>query len=122
MNLLTYFLIIAMSVSLTASAYAQSFEHDHCNHEYIYNDDATLQTLKECEDKADAKELRNTLYVLGGIVVLGIAIYALTTDYSEASLMESAHSLLDEKMMPKVSYDADTKTTHFGWTIPLGEQ
>ena len=126
MKLLTYFLAIAMSVSLVAPVYAQDFDNEDCNERFI-NDPAgyheSIQNLKDCEDKADSKALKNTLYVLGGLAVVGVFIYIISsTNNSEASLMESARSLLNEKVIPKISYDADTETTHFGWTIPVGEQ
>ena len=126
MKLLTYFLSIAMSVSFVAPVYAQDFDNEDCNERFI-NDPAgyheSIQNLKDCEDKADSKALRNILYVLGGLAAVGIVIYIISgTNDSEVSLMESARSLLDGKVIPKVSYDPDTETTHFGWTIPVGEQ
>ncbi|MCY4034238.1 MAG: hypothetical protein OXF29_01110 [Hyphomicrobiales bacterium] len=126
MKLFTYFLAIAMSTSLVTSAYAQDFDDKDCNDQFINNPaptDRALEELEECEDKVDTENFQTTLYVLGGglaVLLFYSFLRVANDDDSEASFMEM-HSLLDKGIMPKVSYDPDTETTHFGWTIPLGE-
>lgn len=126
MKPLAYFLIVSMGVSITTPVYAQDFDNRECNDKFI-DDPAprhrALENLETCEDKADSENIRRTLYFLGGLTVAAIIASFFDSDdeeNGEVSFME-LHTLLDEVVVPKVSYDPDTETTHFGWTIPLGE-